>query len=96
MSRPPADLRISLKQRGGPTFRIELIRVPFTRRFRVRRNGTRSRKLPEATATEIANEIRRWLARHAVEPEAAEQLLPHHGVERHQQADVVLALGRCH
>ena len=32
MSRPPADLRISLKQRGGPTFRIELIRVPFTRR----------------------------------------------------------------
>ena len=32
MSRPPADLRISLKKRGGPTFRIELNRVPFTRR----------------------------------------------------------------
>ena len=31
VSRPPADLRISLKQRGGPTYRIELIRVPFTR-----------------------------------------------------------------
>ena len=75
VSRPRADLRISLKERGGQTYRIELIRVPFTRRFRVRRNGKKSRKLPEATATEVADEIRRWLARSAARPTTAEDIL---------------------
>ena len=56
-----AEIRISLKRQGGPTYRVELISVPFTRRFRIRRNGTRSRKLREDTATEFADEIRRWL-----------------------------------
>ena len=58
MSRPPASIRISLKERGGPTHRIELLKIPFTRRFRIRRNGAKSTKLPEGTATEVAEEIR--------------------------------------
>ena len=75
MPRPPASIRISLKERGGPTYRIELVRVPFTRRFRVRRNGTKSTKLPEGTATDIAEEIRRWLATRAAKPTTLEDIL---------------------
>ena len=62
MARPPADIRISLKRKGEKAHRIELIRQPFRRRFWLRRNGNRSAKLPEATATEIAEQIRKWLA----------------------------------
>ena len=40
---------------------MELVRNPFNQRFWVRTNGKQSLKLPEATATEIANQIRRWL-----------------------------------
>jgi hypothetical protein len=58
---------ISLKERGGPTHRIELVKIPFTRRFRVRRNGTKSTQLPQATATEVAEEIHCWLAKQASE-----------------------------
>jgi len=58
--RLPADFRISLKRRGGKTHRIELVRNPFNQRFWIRRNGKQSLKLPEATATEIADHIRRW------------------------------------
>ncbi len=74
MSRPPASIRISLKERGGPTHRIELIRIPFTRRFRIRRNSTKSTKLPEGTATDIAEEIRRWLATLAAKPTTLEDI----------------------
>jgi hypothetical protein len=59
--RLPADFRISLKRRGGKTHRIELVRNPFNQRLWARRNGKQSLKLPEATATEIADQIRRWL-----------------------------------
>lgn len=65
MPRPPDDVRISLETRGGPTHRIERVGTPFTRRFRVRRNGRKSAKLPEATASSIAAETRRWLSSHA-------------------------------
>ena len=75
MSRPPASIRISLKERGGPTHRIELVKIPFTRRFRIRRNGSKSTKLPEATATEVAEEIRCWLAKQAGKPTTAEDIL---------------------
>ena len=61
MPRKPADLRISLKKRGGSTHRIELIRQPMGQRFWVRRDGKLSEKLPEATASEIADRIRRWI-----------------------------------
>lgn len=75
MSRPRANIRISLKARGGPTYRIELVRIPFTKRFCIRRNGTRSTKLPEGTATEVADEIRRWLAKQVSRPTTAEDIL---------------------
>ncbi len=68
MPRLSADIRISLKRRNSPTYRIELIQRPLSRRFGVRRNGKNSTKLPEATATEIAAEIRRWLVRQADRP----------------------------
>jgi hypothetical protein len=61
MPRLPADLRISLKKRGGPTYRIELIRQPNGKRFWVRRDGVRSSVVPEATATEFAERIRQWI-----------------------------------
>jgi len=61
MARLPADIRISLKRRGGKTHRVELVRNPFNQRFWVRVGGRGSAKLPEATATEIADRIRRWL-----------------------------------
>ena len=61
MPRLPADIRISLKTRGGPTHRIELVRQPAGRRYWVRREDKYSTKVPEATATQIAERIRRWL-----------------------------------
>ena len=61
MPRLPADIRISLKKRGGPTHRIELIRQPVGKRYWIRRDGKDSVKLPEATASQIAERIRRWL-----------------------------------
>ena len=75
MPRPPANIRISLKERGGPAHRIELVKIPFTRRFRIRRNGTKSTKLPEGTATDIADEIRHWLAARAAKPTTLEDIL---------------------
>ena len=61
MPRLSAEIRISLKKRGGPTHRIELIRQPVGKRYWIRRDGKDSIKLPEATASQIAERIRRWL-----------------------------------
>jgi len=61
MPRLPAEIRISLKKRGGPTHRIELIRQPIGKRYWIRGDGKDSTKLPEATASQIAERIRRWL-----------------------------------
>ncbi len=61
MPRLPADIRISLKTRGGRTHRIELIRQPTGRRYWIRRDGKYSTKVPDATPTQIAERIRRWL-----------------------------------
>lgn len=61
MPRLRADIRISLKKRGGPSHRIELIRQPVGKRYGIRRDGKDSTKLPEATASQIAERIRRWL-----------------------------------
>ncbi len=61
MARVPADIRISSRKREQPTDRIELIRTFDGRRYRIRRNGTKSKKLPEATASQIAEALRKWL-----------------------------------
>jgi len=55
------DSCISLKKQGGPTHRIELVRQPVGKRFWIRRDGKPSSKVPEATASQIAERIRRWL-----------------------------------
>jgi len=62
MPRLPADFRISLKRRGGKTYRIELVRQRSGGRFCVRLDGKRSLDVPQATAPEIADRIRRWLS----------------------------------
>ena len=62
MPQAAADIRISLKRRGGKTHRIELIRQPGSRRYWIRRDRRKSAKMPEGTATEIAEAIRKWLA----------------------------------
>jgi len=59
--RPPADIRISLKKRAGPTHRIELVRQPVGRRYWIRRDGKYSTKVPERATIQIAERIRRWL-----------------------------------
>ncbi len=64
MPRLPAGIRISLRKRGGPTHRIELIRQPVGRRYWVRRDGTYSTKVPEATSSQVAEHIRRCLVAH--------------------------------
>jgi hypothetical protein len=61
MPRLPADIRISLKKRGGRTHRIELIRQRVGKGYWIRRDGTDCAKLPEATASQIVERLRRWL-----------------------------------
>ena len=65
MPRLPADIRISLKTLGGPTHCIELVRHPTGRRYWVRRDDKYSTKVPEATASQIAEHIRHWLVANA-------------------------------
>ena len=62
MPRLRADIRISVKIQGKPTRKLELIRHPFGARYWVRLDGKASTRLPDATATEIADRLRRWIA----------------------------------
>ena len=75
MPQGAADIRISIKRRGGQTHRIELIRQPFLRRFWIRRDRRKSAKMPEATATEIAEAIRKWLVAEHDKPLPFEEML---------------------
>jgi hypothetical protein len=74
MSRPFASIRIGLKERGDANHRIELVKIPFAKRFRIRCDGTKSTKLPEATATEVTEGIRRWLAKRTSRTTTAEHI----------------------
>jgi len=57
-----ADIRISLKKRAKTTaLSSELIRQPVGRRYWVRQDGKYSTNVPEATPSQIAERIRRWL-----------------------------------
>lgn len=62
MPRLKADIRISVKVHGKRCRKLELVRQPVGARYWVRIDGKRSEKLPEATATEVADRIRRWIA----------------------------------
>jgi hypothetical protein len=61
MPQLPADIRISLKEHSGPTHGIELIRQPVAERHWTGRDGKNSAEVPKATASQIAERIRRWL-----------------------------------
>lgn len=47
----------------------------FTRRFAIRCNGTKSKNLPEGTATKVAEEIYHWLAEGTTKPTTAKNIL---------------------
>lgn len=61
MPRPKADIRISIKIRGRPTRKLELIRQPIGHKYWIRVDGRPSGKLPHGTPSEIADGIRRWI-----------------------------------
>lgn len=60
MPRPKSDIRISLKGRDGKPVRLNLIEK-LDGRWMVMRGGKQSKKLPDATTTEIANHLRNWM-----------------------------------
>jgi hypothetical protein len=51
---------------SGARLKVELIDLPFAteRKFRVRVNGQRARKLPVASKTIVARQVRGWLVKH--------------------------------
>ena len=50
----------------GARLKVELVDLPFVegRRFRVRVNGQWARKLPVASKTVVAKQVRGWLVKH--------------------------------
>lgn len=61
LPRPKADIRISLKGRNGRTVRLNLTQL-LNGKWLVYRDGARSKKLPLATATAVAEAVRNWIA----------------------------------
>lgn len=52
-----ADVRISVKVRGGKCHRLELIKQPMAKRYWLRFDGRNSRKMPESTKTEVLRNL---------------------------------------
>lgn len=57
MPRLKSDVRISIKLKGK-LIKLELIKQPVGKKFWLRVDGKNSTRLPEATATTIADKIR--------------------------------------
>jgi hypothetical protein len=67
MSRPKAHYSMVIKNHvSGARLKVELVDLPFTeqRQFRVRVNGQWARKMPVASKTVVARQVRGWLVRH--------------------------------
>jgi len=67
MSRPKARYSVAVKDHAtGERLKVELIGLPFSdgRRFRVRVNGQWARKLPVASKTIVARQLRGRLVKH--------------------------------
>jgi hypothetical protein len=67
MSRPKARYSMIVKNHlTGARLKVELIDLPFLegRRFRVRVNGQWARKVPVASKTVVAKQVRTWLVKH--------------------------------
>ena len=67
MPRPKMHYSLIAKDHvTGNELKVELIDLPFSdgRRFRVRVNGQRARKVPVASKSLVLREVRGWLVRH--------------------------------
>jgi len=67
MSRPKTHYSLHVKNHlSGDHLKVELIDLPFAenRRFRVRVNRQWATKLPVASKTVVAKQLRTWLVRH--------------------------------
>ena len=67
MPRPKAHYSMHVKNHlTGDRLKVELIDLPFSenRRFRVRVNGQWATKLPVASKTVVAKQVRTWLVKH--------------------------------
>ena len=58
-----SDIRISVRVGENKTRKIELIRQPYGEKYWIRVDKRRSKKLDEATVTEITDKLRRWIVR---------------------------------
>jgi hypothetical protein len=69
MGRQIARFRISIKdQQTSKMIKVELIESPGIwgeKRFRLRVNNRESRRIKEATLTEVFEQLRRWLVKRA-------------------------------
>ena len=66
---PPPDPHYTLlliNHETGKQLKIELVDLPFpgARSYRIRANGKWARKLPVASKTMVAKQLRGWLVRH--------------------------------
>ena len=67
MPRPQAHYTMIVRNHlTGARLKVELVDLPFVegRRFRVRVNGQWARKLPVASKTVVAKQVRGWLVKH--------------------------------
>jgi hypothetical protein len=67
MSDPVPHYTLSLtNHQTGDRLKVELFDLPFpgTRSFRVRVNGQWARKVPVASKTIVAKQLRGWLVKH--------------------------------
>jgi hypothetical protein len=67
MPRPKALYSMAVRNHEtGARLRVELIDLPFAdrRRFRVRVNGRWAKRLPVASKTIVARQLRAWLVKH--------------------------------
>jgi len=60
MTRPKSDIRISLKNRGGKTTRLNLTEL-LDGSWLIRRDGKKATAIPAATSTEVADKVRQWI-----------------------------------
>ncbi len=67
MPRPEAHYTLSLvNHETGERLKVELIDLPFpgARSFRIRVNGEWAKKVPVASKTVVAKQLRTWLVTH--------------------------------
>jgi len=67
MPRPDSHYTLTLvNHETGQRLKVELVDLPFpgVRSFRIRVNGEWARKMPVASKTMVAKQLRTWLVKH--------------------------------